>query len=210
MTGIRPYRPGADDAALVDVCARTADAGADARGLLTEDAMWADIFLLPYLFRHPDVAVIVVDDTDTPVGYLVATDDTAAFEEWFARDWWPVRRPPSSGAGEGDVRNRSREEEILRYADGRGRGAREPWITAFPAHLHIDLLPEAQGHGWGRILIDGLVRTLRDRGVPGLHLVADAANTAAVAFYRRLGFQALDAAPESRAFGLRLADPEGS
>jgi ribosomal protein S18 acetylase RimI-like enzyme len=64
-------------------------------------------------------------------------------------------------------------------------------LAAYPAHLHIDLLPAAQRRGYGRRLIDALRAALAERGVPGLHLSYDPANTSARAFYDRLGFREL-------------------
>jgi GNAT superfamily N-acetyltransferase len=69
-------------------------------------------------------------------------------------------------------------------------------LHAYPAHLHIDLLPGLQGRGLGRRLIDRLRAALADRGVPAVHLGLDPANTGARAFYERLGFHEL---PSSRA-----------
>ena len=48
-----------------------------------------------------------------------------------------------------------------------GSPVAEPYAAEYPAHLHIDLLPELQGQGWGRRLIDTLVAALRERGVRG-------------------------------------------
>ncbi len=64
---IRPFRAG-DEPALADICLKTADAGADATGLLDDDAVWAQIFVLPYVARHPDLAFVVAADDDRPVG----------------------------------------------------------------------------------------------------------------------------------------------
>lgn len=67
-----------------------------------------------------------------------------------------------------------------------------PELAAYPAHLHIDLLPERQGRGHGRELMRTFLGALRDRGVPAVHLVMATANVPARAFYDRLGFHEID------------------
>ena len=90
MPRIRPFRPG-DEAALADICLKTADAGADATGIFDDDAIWAEIFVLPYVHRHPDLAFVVEADDGRVVGYIVGAPDTDAFEDWFHDEWWPER-----------------------------------------------------------------------------------------------------------------------
>jgi ribosomal protein S18 acetylase RimI-like enzyme len=196
---IRPFRSG-DELAVADVCLRTADAGNDATGLFDDDAIWAEILVLPYVARHPDLAFVVEADDGRVAGYIVCAPDTAEFEDWFATEWWPGRaaRWPRPEA------KRTRQDATLIYAYSR-RGGAEPYGDAYPAHLHINLLPELQGGGWGRRLIDTLVGALRDRGVVGLHLVASAENEAAVAFYPRVGFTALPSRSGVQAFGMHVA-----
>lgn len=196
MARIRPFQPG-DEPALADICLRTADDGADATGVLADDAIWAEVFVLPYVTRHPDLAFVVETDDGRVAGYVVCAPDTDAFEEWFAEEWWPrfAERWPLPADEE------TRQDGILRYAYGRGPGA-EPYGRDHPAHLHIDLLPELQGRGWGRRLIETLVEALRERGVTGLHLVASSGNTGALAFYKRLGFAPLPSHDGVQAFGM--------
>lgn len=198
MSRLRPFRPG-DEPALAEICLRTADAGADGTGIFEDDAIWAHMFVLPYVARHPDLAFVVEDDDGTVAGYAVATDDTRAFERWFAADWWPrhAHRWPKPD------RERTRQDGTLLYAYGRGSEP-EPYADGFPAHLHIDLLPGVQGQGWGRRLIDALLNALRERGVPAVHLVASVHNTGALAFYTRLGFAALPSSHGGQAYGRHL------
>ena len=61
----------------------------------------------------------------------------------------------------------------------------------YPSHLHIDLLPRAQGKGLGRSMIEQLIERLGAGGSPGVHLGVSTRNTRAQAFYQRLGFQEL-------------------
>ena len=198
MTRIRPFRSG-DEPALDDVCLKTADAGADGTGVLDDDDLWAEIFVLPYVARHPELAFVVETDDERVVGYIVGAPDTAAFEEWFRTGWWPrhAARWPQPEAEE------SRQDGLLRYAYGRHGGA-EPYGDAYPAHLHIDLLPEAQGRGLGRLLIATFADALRAQGVTGLHLVASADNAGAIAFYPRVGFTPLPSHDGVQAFGMSL------
>jgi ribosomal protein S18 acetylase RimI-like enzyme len=81
-----------------------------------------------------------------------------------------------------------------------------PQLDDYPAHLHIDLLPEVQGLGLGRRLIETLRASLAARGIRGVHLVMDSANTPARAFYDRIGFVELPTDDESVAvLGIRTA-----
>ncbi|HKP05778.1 MAG TPA: GNAT family N-acetyltransferase [Microbacterium sp.] len=203
MMRIRPFRPG-DEAALAEICLKTADAGADATGLLDDDDLWAQIFVLPYAARHPDFAFVVETDDERVVGYVVGAPDSAAFEEWFASEWWPrfARRWPKPQGDPLPV-SASRQDGIVRYAYARHGGA-QPFGDEYPAHLHIDLLPETQGQGLGRRLIETLENALRDAGVPGLHLVASAENTGAIAFYPRVGFEPLPSPEGTQVFATRL------
>jgi ribosomal protein S18 acetylase RimI-like enzyme len=77
-------------------------------------------------------------------------------------------------------------------------------VAQYPAHLHIDLLPETQGQGLGRRLIETLFAELRRRGVPGLHLGMNPENIGAGAFYERLGMHRLESAPDSTMYGVRF------
>lgn len=199
MPFLRSFRPG-DESALADICLRTGDAGSDATGILDDDDIWGAVFVLPYVARHPELAVVVETDDGRVAGYAVATGDTDGFEEWFQHQWWPrfADRWPHP-AGEPS----SREDGVLSYAYGR-RADAEPFAAAYPAHLHIDLLPELQGQGWGRRLIAALTDALRAAGVPGVHLVAAGTNAGAIAFYERLGFTRLGAPADVAAFGMTL------
>jgi len=61
-------------------------------------------------------------------------------------------------------------------------------VADHPSHLHIDLLPEAQGAGFGRTLIDTLCAALAKRGSTGVFVSVAALNTRALAFYRNVAF----------------------
>ena len=58
----------------------------------------------------------------------------------------------------------------------------------YPAHLHINCHPQFQGLGAGSLLIQSLIKRLRQNGSCGLHLVTDP-QAANVVFYGKNGFE---------------------
>ena len=195
---IRPFRP-TDRDACYDVCVRTGLAGGDATGAYSDDSLTPDIFCGPYLELEPDLA-FVIDDGERAVGYVLGAHDTADFVARYRAQWLPgfERRHPLRD----DVSADEREMLELGYRPERML-TRD--LDEYPAHLHIDLLPSAQGHGLGRALMTTLLEALTRRGIPGVHLEMDPANTGALRFYEKLGFTRLEAEePDSLRMGLRL------
>ena len=184
---------------MFEICLKTADAGADATGIFSDDDLWGLLFAVPYVERDPELCWIVEADDGRAIGYIVATDDTDAFEQWFRDEWWPqfAERFPRPDEAE------SPEEKMIEYGYRRAPG-QNPNTAQYPAHLHIDLLPETQGRGLGRRLIETLFAELRRRGVKGLHLGMNPENTGAAAFYERLGMQRLPSDDGGRSYGERF------
>ena len=190
MPSIRPYRDDDHDA-LRAVCLRTGLSGMDATGHWSTDDLLPDLYLSPYTSYAPDRVLVVADDADRPIGYLLVVPDTLAFVEWwrtevtpfFANTYARMAEPTPDGRDEQWFHDLGYEPERMIPADV-GLD-----LERFPAHLHIDLLPEAQGHGLGRALMrDAAARLVAD-GVPGIHLSYDSANAGAAAFYDRLGWR---------------------
>ena len=81
-----------------------------------------------------------------------------------------------------------------------------PGAEAYPAHLHIDLLPEAQGFGWGRRLIHAQLDRLAAAGVGGVHLGMAPENARALGFYTHLGFHRLGEWQDTLFLGRRITN----
>lgn len=194
---IRPYRAAdADDVA--DVCVRTAAAGGDATGKYSTDDLMPDVFARPYLEFAPDLA-FVVEHTGRARGYILGVADTRAFVTWFRENHLPGFAHKYAEASASP-----RDQTIVELGLMPERML-VPEVDDYPAHLHVDLLPELQGQGLGRELIDRLRAELTDRGIRGLHLSMDPANVAARAFYDRLGFIELPSSnADSPLLGIRL------
>ena len=189
---LRPYRPGDLDA-LYDIAARTGNAGGDASHLLDDPRLVGHLWAGPYVAFEPHHAHILDDGCGRPVGYVLATLDAVAFEARCEREWWPSLREcyPIDPDGR-------RLDDLLISLLHR-RPPADPAIDGpYPSELHIDLLPAAQGKGWGRKMIDAVLGSLRAAGSPGVHLGTSVANTRAIAFYEHLGFERVHQADHRR------------
>jgi ribosomal protein S18 acetylase RimI-like enzyme len=180
---LRPYRP-ADLDAIYDICVRTGDGGSDARGKYLDDRLVGDVFAAPYVTLEPQHAHVLDDGSGTPVGYILGTADTAAFARRYRAEWIPAiagrypepADPPVTPSDSMIQLHLHPERMVL------------PALADHPAHLHIDLLPDWQGKGWGRGLMDAFLAGVRAAGAPRVHLGVARTNTGAQAFYHRLGF----------------------
>jgi ribosomal protein S18 acetylase RimI-like enzyme len=197
---IRPYES-RDRGDVYEICVLTGAGGTDATGLYSNDELIPDVYAGPYVEFEPELA-FVVDTGERAAGYVLGVVDTQAFVERYRREWIPRFEAAHPVAAEGEV---SAGEARVTAAGRNPDRMLIPELHEYPAHLHIDLLPQIQGSGLGRRLIETLCAALRDRGVPGVHLQVDPANTGAVAFYARIGFTPLlsDAGAGSL-LGLRL------
>ena len=194
---IRPYRD-ADFNGISRVCLLTALAGKDATGVYSSDGLVADIFARPYVLLEPELA-FVVDDGQVS-GYILGVADTRRFVERYRTEWLPgfamrYDRPSATTTPDEGMRHLGFTPERMLIDE----------VDEYPAHLHIDVLPHLQGSGLGRRLIETLVSSLRERGIRGLHLGLDPANTSAAAFYDHLGFQKLaSGTPDEPLYGMVL------
>lgn len=168
---------------MYDVCLRTADAGRDATRLYRDPRLVGDVFAVCYAHLEPEFA-FVLDAGDRVTGYIVGTPDTARFVNAVRDRWLPLvadRHPPPDGPP-------VTPDDELRYVLYHPEHRLRPVVADYPAHLHIDLLPEHQRSGHGRRLMSTLLAAFHQAGAARVHLTMSTANTAARAFYDRVGF----------------------
>lgn len=197
---VRAYQPG-DLPSLYRICLQTGDSGGDATALYRDSELLGHYYVAPYARFEPDLCFVLEQAGDV-TGYIVGTRDSAAFAERCAQAWFPQLRAryPLPAADD-----RSPDAALIRLFYE--APAPDPVWTDYPAHLHIDLLPVAQGQGWGRVLVDTFLAQLRAAGVTGVHLGVATTNPRAATFYARLGFRELRAGEDTQILGLRLAKP---
>jgi ribosomal protein S18 acetylase RimI-like enzyme len=194
-----PIRPASlhDLPGVYRVCLETGDSGRDATALFRNPDLIGHVFVGPYVVGQLDLALVVADGEGV-AGYLLAAADTRAFEAWEESHWWPpLREQYPLPAGN------SADDEMIRRLHAPSR-APDAVVADHPAHLHIDLLARVRGQGLGRALVERNLGTLRERGIPGVHLDVAADNANGIAFYRHLGFVELERATDSIFMGRRL------
>jgi ribosomal protein S18 acetylase RimI-like enzyme len=177
-----------DRDAAYEVCLKTGDDGRDATDLYEDPAALGRIFVGPYIELEPELA-FVLEDKSGVCGYVLGALDSRHFYQGYLEQWLPElqRQFPEPG---GDPTGWSRTAKIYHDYHHPDVFCPEPY-ELYPSHLHIDLLPRAQGRGWGRRMMDRLMEVLRTKGSPGVHLGVGQVNERAATFYRKLGFAEL-------------------
>lgn len=185
---IRAARPG-DEPGAFYVCLKTGDFGQDGEPYYRDDPdALGRIFVGPYLAYEPELSLIL-EDTEGICGYALGAHDSRQFYARYESEWRPglcARFPEPKG----DPSQWTRVQAVHYCYHHPDYFLPEPY-DAYPSHLHIDLLPRAQGRGYGRRMLEQVMDTLRRRGSPGAHLGVSVLNTRAVGFYERLGFSEL-------------------
>jgi len=194
---IRPFHP-SDLVDLYHICLLTADSGKDASAKYKDPDLVGQFYAAPYAVLEPDLCFIL-DISGKPCGYILGTRDSQQFYERCEKEWFPLLRkrypfpPPDEVSFDATIIRLIHNGHLLK-----------PELAGYPAHLHIDILPEGQGSGMGRKLMETFMDKLRQHEVPALHLQVGKANPGAVKFYERLGFQIIIEYERAIAFGIRF------
>ncbi len=171
------------------MCLKTGNHGQDGEAYYRDDPdALGRIFVGPYLVFEPELSLIL-EDGEGICGYALGAFDSRAFYERFEAEWRPAlcARFP---APQGDRSQWTQVQQVYDWYHHPAYFCPDPY-EAYPSHLHIDLLPRAQGRGYGRRMLERIMAAMRQRGSPGAHLGLSALNARAFGFYERLGFREL-------------------
>ncbi|WP_040834568.1 GNAT family N-acetyltransferase [Nocardia brevicatena] len=189
---IRRFRDG-DRTELRELFAR-AGQGSPTESLWGNPAAEAMVYLDPYMDVEPE-SLFVAEQDGMLVGYLTGCVDSAAFPDESVRLEQVIRRHRLV------FRRRSTAFFARAMVDAIGAAVRRvPTAGDFtdarwPAHLHINVAPEARGTGAADGLMQRWFERLREVGSPGCHLQTLVENTRAVRFFERMGFRAHGSEP---------------
>ena len=153
---------------------------------LIEEAILT-VFCEYYIHEEPDNCFVIADDHNQTVGYLLCAADFQKWEQIFRQKYISKSSNP--------ITTVMAEATIH---------ALKPFSTAYPAHLHMNLLPEYRGMHLGTRLMDTLKRHLRTLATPGLMLDVAKDNLTAQAFYQKNGFHILSRSDQEYTMGIKL------
>lgn len=147
------------------------------------------MFCRYYLEKEPENCFVAVDENDKPIGYVYGAADYDTYQNNFT-DY--IKRVA-------EISNRTFLKDALTEMFDHAI-----YKDKYPAHLHIDILPEYQSKGVGSKLITAFCDDLKERGINGVMLIVGSDNTGARRFYERNGFTLLQDIESGAAYGKTL------
>jgi ribosomal protein S18 acetylase RimI-like enzyme len=180
---IRPYRP-EDRAAVRAIAFATGFMGEPIDWLWGEPESFGDVITKYYTDQEPE-SLLVAEHAGAVVGYLSGCVDSATAAGSAGREitrlvrWGAFFRPSMAPFFWRSITDLAQDREVREEVLSDAR---------WPAHLHIDLLPEGRGKGLGRQLMEAWLARLRESGSPGVHLGTFAENVNALRFFATCGF----------------------
>lgn len=204
MTSYSIRKVNADNPAEIDrlyeICLLTGDSGKDASDLYTDPRLIGELYVGAYPTYNPEFCFVLVDENDVPVGYTVGVPDSVAFDAQLDATWWPpLREKYSAVEFPADSKDAGLVQTLMNWGHTNTELAAE-----YPAHLHIDILPEAQGGGNGKKLLFTLIDAFRDAGIKGFHLGVGGTNENAIGFYQHVGLEVVVDHEWGKTMGMHL------
>lgn len=146
---------------------------------------FVEIWTTYYTDEEPDSLYVATID-DVVVGYLTGCMDTSSAPRTVERvipilDRYDLWTHP----GVAGYLLRSKMDSL----QDKERPTGDLLDPRWPAHLHINLLPEARGTGLGAALMEQWQNHLKQANVPGCHLGTMAENRRAITFFEKMGFE---------------------
>ncbi len=189
MIIIRPARL-TDGDVFYRISLETGDGGGDASPLYQDPNMLGHIYSAPYLQLSKDLSFVAELD-GIVVGYVVGAADTRRFETLLEQEWWPDLRAhyrkPDPSKRDAWTADQRRADMIHNPVP-----TRDEIVSAFPAHMHLNMARQAQGFGIGSNLLQHWLDRASELGVSGVHIGANRQNHRAVGFWSKNGFEPLD------------------
>ena len=168
----------------------TGNVGADASHIYGDQKILGHVYAAPYLTLMPDLCFVAEDEKGV-AGYVVGAPDSAGFEALMEKHWWPDLRAAYEAPDIEKKDSWSAEKGLIDRIFHPSHLYSE-LAEAYPAHVHLNLLPRIQGQGIGPKLFDLWWKTARELGVKKCHVGVSPKNEGAVKFWKKCGFSSLE------------------
>ncbi len=194
---IRKYHP-SDITSLYKICLLTSNNGKDIEEFENEPDLLGHLFVGPYVTFEPELCFVLTNNFK-PCGYVLGTKNSEKFYLTAEKKWFPLLRQRYKLPEQNDKSRMALIKRVLH----KGHKPKDKFEN-HPAHLHIDILPFAQGKGMGKKLMFEFLNQLKNQKVAGLHLEVGKKNIKAINFYQHIGFTKLKNYEHSIIMGMSL------
>jgi len=179
-----------DSRDITEICYRTGYMGEDLTGTerFNDKKLFGYLFCLYYVLFESNNSFVAVDG-ERVVGYILSSRDTKKQEKKINRRmmwkvvmrtfFYTIWRYPESF------------KEVIIWHKNHVDEDIESIVEKYPAHLHIDILPEYHGMGIGTVLLEKLEHHHKSINTKGIHLATSNHNHKAVPFYKKYGYKVL-------------------
>ncbi len=132
---------------------------------------------------------VAVNENDEAIGYILCAENYDNFKKTFTEEYLPRIK---------------KYEFKFRKSAQLSTKLQEEYKEEYPAHMHIDVLPEYQRMGLGSKLTDRLCEHLKAKGVKGVCLTVWAGNKTGRSFYEKYGFSYLETRVVAAVYALKF------
>jgi len=189
-----------DEQALVDICFITGDPLL--KRVFPESYLFGLFWCLYYVWHESENCFVAVDtEKDKVVGYIFSTKDTIKQEKSFEEKNGPLIKQQMKKIRVWSLRSRIYAHFIIHRPLSRKR---KKMLEKYPAHLHINILPEYQRQGIGHKLMQTLEQHLLENSIPGFHLEVGGKNNRGINFYKKYGLEYINKDQFGITFAKRL------
>jgi len=165
---IRKYQV-TDKQNLQKICIITANPQKNEQGEKLLTLLYNDY----YTEQEPESCFVLTDDSDNAIGYIICAKSFEQYKKTFSKIYMPQIKKLS---------------KIHYFIKKLSFLVDKKFSKDYPAHLHIDILPEFTGKGSGSMLINALCDYLKEQNVKGVMLGVSSHNKRAINFYKKHGF----------------------
>ncbi|MFX1547889.1 MAG: GNAT family N-acetyltransferase [Promethearchaeota archaeon] len=193
MVSIRKYHI-QDRKAVIHICWSTGYMGKSAAGRFDDSYLFGLLFCSYYIDYEPENCFVAVDsEKNQVIGYILSSLDSKKQEEQFQKI---MIRKIALRAFTYTLWRHPRTFRVLwhfmrTWEDEPKTFNEKSLLESYPAHLHIDILPDYHRQGIGTQLVKTLENHLRNHNVKGVHLGTSDRNVKAVQFYQKLKFSVI-------------------